>query len=159
MKVETLRFLQLKGEERTAYGSLNAAGLRSRCERCCAGCGRWEGSAIARLMELVVRSVIQKRAEIQTWQAHVSQQYRELTDPEKLTELNDLAFELTKSLKTLYDDTAVDGCHISCFALLKLIRFDVQIPKQFNGISLVSETFSAFTLSARSRWAASGPSS
>lgn len=66
------------------------------------------GSAIARLMELVVRSAIQKRAEIQTWQAQVSQQYRELTDPAKLTELNDLAAELTKSLKTLYDETAVD---------------------------------------------------
>ena len=66
------------------------------------------GSAIARLMELVVRSAIQKRAEIQTWQAQVSLQYRELTDPAKLTELNDLAAELTKSLKTLYDETAVD---------------------------------------------------
>jgi len=66
------------------------------------------GSAIAKLMELVVRSAIQKRKEIQEWQARVSQQYKVLTDPSKLTELNDLATDLSRTLQTLYDDTHVD---------------------------------------------------
>lgn len=67
-----------------------------------------KGSAIAKLMELVVRNAIQKRNEIQEWQANVSQQYRELTDPANLTELGDLAETLTKTLQTLYDETSVN---------------------------------------------------
>jgi putative ATP-dependent endonuclease of OLD family len=65
------------------------------------------GSAIAKLMELVVRNAIQKRAEIQEWQEGVSAKYRELTDPDNLTELGDLAEALTNTLKTLYDETSV----------------------------------------------------
>ena len=66
-----------------------------------------KGSAIARLMELVVRNAIQKRNEIQAFQTRISQQYRELTNPDNLTELGDLAETLSNTLKTLYDDTRV----------------------------------------------------
>jgi len=65
------------------------------------------GSAIAKLMELVVRNAIQKRADIQEWQARISSQYRELTSPENLGELGVLASTLTSTLQTLYDQTAV----------------------------------------------------
>lgn len=67
-----------------------------------------KGSAIAKLMELVVRNAIHKRAEIQDWQAAVSARYRELTDPANLTELGELAATLTTTLKTLYEETAVN---------------------------------------------------
>jgi putative ATP-dependent endonuclease of OLD family len=65
-------------------------------------------SPIAKLMELVVRSAVQKRTEIQKWQEKISAEYRELTDPAKLTELGDLAERLTATLRTLYDETAVE---------------------------------------------------
>jgi energy-coupling factor transporter ATP-binding protein EcfA2 len=65
-------------------------------------------SPIARLMELVVRSVIQKRQEIQDWQASASARYRELTNPANLTELGDLATALTSTLQNFYDETCVD---------------------------------------------------
>lgn len=59
-------------------------------------------------MELVVRSVIQKREEIQAWQTSVSTRYRELTDPANLTELGDLATALTSTLTNFYDETCVE---------------------------------------------------
>jgi putative ATP-dependent endonuclease of the OLD family len=67
-----------------------------------------KGSPIAQLMELVVRNAIQRRTEIQDWQANISRQYRELTDPANLTELAGLAETLTTTLQTLYDETSVN---------------------------------------------------
>jgi putative ATP-dependent endonuclease of OLD family len=65
------------------------------------------GSPISKLMEFVVRNAIQRRAEIQLWQQKVSAEYRQLTDPENLNELDQLAETLTNTLKTLYDETSV----------------------------------------------------
>lgn len=65
-------------------------------------------SAIAKLMELVVRSAIQQREDIQTWQARISQEYRTLTNPDNLPELNTLADDLTKTLQHLYSESSVD---------------------------------------------------
>lgn len=66
------------------------------------------GAVIARLMELVVRSAVQRRAEVRAFQAHVAERYRELTNPEQLHELGDLATELTNTLRFFYGSTAVD---------------------------------------------------
>ncbi len=65
------------------------------------------GAVIARLLELVVRSAIQKRSEIQKFQSRISQEYRELTDPEKLHELGGLSDELTETLQQFYRESAV----------------------------------------------------
>jgi hypothetical protein len=46
---------------------------------------------VAELMELVVRSAIEKRAEIRNFQAEVTQRYKEMTSPDKLTELGELS--------------------------------------------------------------------
>lgn len=67
-----------------------------------------KGAVVAELMELVVRSAIEKRAEIRTFQAKVSQEYKAMTSPEKLTELGDLSGALTTTLKRLYLDAAVN---------------------------------------------------
>lgn len=66
-----------------------------------------KGAVIAELMELVVRSAIEKRAEIRTFQAEVTSRYKEMTSPEKLTELGDLSESLTTTLQRLYIDAAV----------------------------------------------------
>ena len=65
------------------------------------------GTAIARLMELVVKSAVQRRKDFQAWQEKTSSEYKALVSPENLGELDDLADDLTQSLRTLYEDTAV----------------------------------------------------
>jgi len=65
------------------------------------------GTAIARLMELVVKSAVQRRKDFQAWQEKTSSEYKALVSPENLAELGNLADDLTKSLRTLYEDTAV----------------------------------------------------
>lgn len=65
------------------------------------------GAVIARLLELVVRNAIQKRSEIQGFQKRVSEEYRDLTDPNKLHELGNLSTELTETLQKFYKESAV----------------------------------------------------
>lgn len=67
-----------------------------------------KGAVISRLMELVVRSAIQRRADIRQFQAEVSERYRQLTDPTSLTELGDLSTVLTDTLQRLYLEAAVN---------------------------------------------------
>lgn len=65
------------------------------------------GAVIARLMELVVRSSVQRRADVLSFQARVSREYRELVDPARLTELGTLAGSLTSTLRNFYADSGV----------------------------------------------------
>ena len=67
-----------------------------------------KGAVISRLMELIVRSAIQRRADIRRFQADVSQKYKELTDPASLTELGDLSADLTTTLQRLYLEASVN---------------------------------------------------
>jgi hypothetical protein len=67
-----------------------------------------KGAVIARLMELVVRSAIQRRADIRRFQAEVSERYRRLTEPRSLRELGDLSSSLTQTLQRLYLEAAVN---------------------------------------------------
>lgn len=67
-----------------------------------------KGAVISRLMELVVRSAIQRRTDIRQFQAEVSERYRQLTDPRTLTELGDLSTLLTTTLQRLYLEAAVN---------------------------------------------------
>jgi len=66
------------------------------------------GAVIARLMELVVRSAIQQRKDVQLFQQKVTKEYQELTDPEKLQELSGLSDELSETLQMFYRETAVN---------------------------------------------------
>ena len=67
-----------------------------------------KGAVVAELMELVVRSAIEKRAEIRNFQAEITQRYKDMTSPENLTELGELSESLTTTLKRLYLDAAVN---------------------------------------------------
>lgn len=66
------------------------------------------GSVISQLIELLVKSVVQKREDIRMWQAEASERYKELVSPENLGELGELAEELSDTLKIFYSDTGVD---------------------------------------------------
>ncbi|MCV0387079.1 MAG: ATP-dependent endonuclease [Nitrobacter sp.] len=65
------------------------------------------GAVIAKLLELVVKSAIQRRKEIQEFQSKITAEYRELTDPEKLYELGHLSEDLTDTLQVFYREAAV----------------------------------------------------
>jgi hypothetical protein len=65
------------------------------------------GAVIAKLLELVVKSAIQRRKEIQEFQSKITAEYKELTDPEKLYELGHLSEDLTDTLQVFYREAAV----------------------------------------------------
>ena len=66
------------------------------------------GAPIAKLMELVVRSAIERKTAVQEFRARMSNEYRALMDPENLPELGNLADEISSTLKTFYSNAAVD---------------------------------------------------
>lgn len=66
-----------------------------------------KSSVIGQLIELVVKSVVQKRADIQEWQEKAAGEYAALVDPENLGELGDLSVELSQTLQVFYDDANV----------------------------------------------------
>ncbi len=66
------------------------------------------GAVIAKLLELVVKSAIQRRKEIQEFQGKITAEYKELTDPGRLHELGHLSDELTDTLQVFYPEAAVN---------------------------------------------------
>ena len=65
-------------------------------------------SVVAQLIELIVKTVVQKRDDIRQWQEKASAEYSSLVNPDNLGELSDLAFSLTDTLNQFYPDTLVD---------------------------------------------------
>jgi hypothetical protein len=65
------------------------------------------GAVIARLMELVVRSAVQRRADVRSFQTRMSDEYRALVDPDRLPELGALAGTLTTTLQDFYAEAGV----------------------------------------------------
>lgn len=67
-----------------------------------------KGSVISQLIELVVKSVVQRRKDIVEWRAKASQEYQELVSPENLGELGTLSDEISETLAVFYSDSRVD---------------------------------------------------
>ncbi|AKQ42344.2 ATP-dependent endonuclease, OLD family protein [Aurantiacibacter atlanticus] len=66
-----------------------------------------KSSAVGQLLELLVRSAIQQRQEIQAFKQEMTERYQELVSPENMPELGVLAENLTRDLRNLYEDAAV----------------------------------------------------
>lgn len=66
------------------------------------------GSVIAQLMELIVRSAIQQRNDVRQFRTRITDEYRELVNPERLPELGELSGSLTTTLQDYYRDTSVN---------------------------------------------------
>lgn len=66
-----------------------------------------KGAVISKLMELVVRSAIQKRQDIRDFQSRISQEFRAITDPAQLPELDELAQGLSETLRMFYNEAGV----------------------------------------------------
>lgn len=67
-----------------------------------------KNSVIAQLIELLVKSVVQKRKEIVDWRLKVSEEYKDLVKPENLGELSGLSEALSETLGMFYGDARVD---------------------------------------------------
>ncbi len=66
------------------------------------------GSVITQLMDLVVRSLVQNRADFKEFKESADRKYGEIFSPSKLKELEGLADGLTNTLRQYVPDSAVD---------------------------------------------------
>lgn len=65
------------------------------------------GSVISQLIDLIVKTVVQKRTDFKEWQERASAEYKELVSPANLGELSGLSTSLTHTLQQFYNDTSV----------------------------------------------------
>lgn len=65
------------------------------------------GSAITALMDLLVRRTLFEKEEIRQFKTEVQQRYGQLIDPERIPELNQLATDLSGTLKMYVSDASV----------------------------------------------------
>ena len=65
-------------------------------------------SVIGQLIELIVKTVVQKRDDFRKWQSETIDEYKKLVSPENLGELGGLSDMLTSTLQTFYGDTEVE---------------------------------------------------
>lgn len=66
-----------------------------------------KGAVVAKLMELVVRSAIQKRQDIRDFQDRITHEFQAITDPTQLPELGNLADDLSQTLQLFYNEAGV----------------------------------------------------
>lgn len=66
------------------------------------------GTPITELMDLVVRSALAQREDIQKLREDTQKQYDEIVDPSKLAELRTLADSMTETLKTYVPDASIE---------------------------------------------------
>ena len=65
------------------------------------------GSSVTEIMDLVVRSALAKRDDVEEFKQRTQDEYREVMNPQKLTELEELANDLSKTLQSYVPDAKV----------------------------------------------------
>ncbi len=65
------------------------------------------GSSVTQIMDLVVRSALAKRNDVEEFKQRTQDEYREVMSPQHLTELEDLADDLSKTLQSYVPDAKV----------------------------------------------------
>ncbi len=65
------------------------------------------GASVTEIMDLVVRNVLAERPEVANFKQHTQDQYKEVMDPKKLTELDTLADDLSSTLQFYVPETKV----------------------------------------------------
>ena len=94
-----------------------------------------KGSILTELMDLVVRSVLANKEALVKLKDETQKQYKEIMDPNKLTEITMLSDDLTKTLKTFVPDAKVN--------LDWLPLSDVNIPMPQAIVKLVEDGYSS----------------
>ena len=65
------------------------------------------GSSVTEIMDLVVRSALSKRDDVEEFKQRTQDEYRQIMNPKKLPELEDLAYDLSKTLQSYVPDAKV----------------------------------------------------
>ena len=65
------------------------------------------GSSVTALMDLVVRSSLAKREDVESFKRHTQDQYREIMNPENLSELDSLSQDLSLTLESYVPEAKV----------------------------------------------------
>jgi len=102
------------------------------------------GAVISEIMDLVVRSTLAQRKEIAEFRETTEKRYKEIFDPSKLTELQNLEKNLSGTLQTYVPDARVNlswqegvGIDISMpLANIKLVEDDYPSPVGYTGHGL-----------------------
>jgi len=66
------------------------------------------GTVAHQIIELLVKTVVEQRADFRAWKEQAEIAYQELVDPENLGELSDLSGELSATLQTYYNESSID---------------------------------------------------
>ena len=66
-----------------------------------------KGSSVTEIMDLVVRSALAKRGDIEDFKQRTQNQYREVMNPTNLTELDSLAHDLSRALQSYVPDAKI----------------------------------------------------
>lgn len=82
-----------------------------------------KGSVLTDLMDMVVRSVLANKAEVRKLKEDTQQKYKEIMQPEKLVELQDLAGKLSTTLRTFVPNASVN------LLWLPLNEIRIEMPK------------------------------
>ncbi len=93
------------------------------------------GSILTTLMDLVVRSVIANKEEVKKLREETQKKYKEIINPDDLTELNTLAEQMTSTLMTFVPNTKVD--------LRWLPTPDIDIPLPQADVKLVEDGYTS----------------
>ena len=66
------------------------------------------GTVAHQIIELLVKTVVERRADFRAWKEQTEIAYQQLVDPENLGELTELSGELSSTLQDYYNDTSID---------------------------------------------------
>ncbi|PHR18380.1 MAG: ATP-dependent endonuclease [Sphingopyxis sp.] len=66
------------------------------------------GTVAHQIIELLVKTVVERREDFRAWKAQAEIAYQQLVDPENLGELSELSGELSATLQTYYNESSID---------------------------------------------------
>lgn len=93
-----------------------------------------KGAVISEIMDLVVRSALAQRKEITQFKEHVKEQYKEIFDPSRLSELQELEESLSNILRIYIPDAQVN---------LRWQEREPEIPDPIADVRLVEDEYSS----------------
>ena len=91
------------------------------------------GSSVTEIMDLVVRSALSKRPDVEEFRQRTQDEYRNVMNPKRLSELGDLADDLSKTLQEYVPDSKV---------LLQWLELsDISIPLPHAEVRLIEDNY------------------
>ncbi len=92
-------------------------------------------SVLTKLMDFVVRSVLEEREEVKKLRETTQINYEKIMNPEKITELHELSTQLTKTLQQYVPDAQIE--------LTWLLKSQIEIPLPSAEVKLLEDGYSS----------------